>query len=220
MDAVGDAPTSPLTMVPAPAVTPADADTAKLADAPTDWAEAVEELYRIAAKTTPAKTPRVPCMAIAMIGRARNRVCPLWNIWRRFGRASMPPWMGSDNAPVLYSADLCWCERLAALEPAHIIAAFVKVMEHAGATVVQTTSHGFPGAGLTAVLILSESHAVLHTWPESGAVNLDIFSCSTRLKSLEAVNELSQFFGARQVTLQEIARVNGPTTDRPLQATA
>ena len=63
-------------------------------------------------------------------------------------------------------------------------------LARAGATVVQALSHAFPGTGLTCVLILSESHAVLHTWPETGTVNIDIFSCSTRLKSLEAIDEL------------------------------
>ena len=79
----------------------------------------------------------------------------------------------------------------------------------AGATVVQTLSHNFPGAGLTCVLILAESHAVLHTWPETGTVNIDIFSCSTRLKSLEAIDDLSRSFGARRVTIQEVTRADG-----------
>jgi S-adenosylmethionine decarboxylase len=110
---------------------------------------------------------------------------------------------------VLYSVDLGECEALAALEPDQIVAAFVTALERAGATVVQTLSHAFPGAGLTSVLILRESHAVLHTWPETGTVNIDIFSCSTRLKSLDAVTELSRCLGARQVSVQEIPRADG-----------
>ncbi|MEO6236486.1 MAG: S-adenosylmethionine decarboxylase, partial [Vicinamibacterales bacterium] len=65
------------------------------------------------------------------------------------------------------------------------------------------------------VLILAESHAVIHTWPETGTVNIDIFSCSTRLKSLEAVNELSRFLGARRVTVQEVARADGHRAGLP-----
>jgi len=59
------------------------------------------------------------------------------------------------------------------------------------------------------VLVLRESHAVLHTWPETGTVNIDIFSCSTRLKSLAAIDELGRLFGARQVSVQEIPRADG-----------
>lgn len=117
--------------------------------------------------------------------------------------------MAIHKAPVLYSADLSECEALAALEPEDIIATFAAALEHAGATVVQTSSHAYPGAGLTSVLILRESHAVIHTWPETGTVNIDIFSCSTRLKSLEAIDELSRFLGSRQVSIQEIRRADG-----------
>jgi S-adenosylmethionine decarboxylase len=62
---------------------------------------------------------------------------------------------------------------------------------------------------LTCVLILAESHAVLHTWPETGTVNLDIFSCSTRLESLAAIAALGRSFGAAHVSVQEIPRADG-----------
>jgi S-adenosylmethionine decarboxylase len=117
--------------------------------------------------------------------------------------------------PVLFSVDFSGCERLAALETPDIVAAFVAALERAGATVVQALSHAFPGAGLTSVLILRESHAVIHTWPETGTINLDIFSCSTRLKSLEAVDELRVSFGARQVSVQEVSRADGHCPDLP-----
>ena len=128
--------------------------------------------------------------------------------------------MPIHETPVLYSVDLGECEALAALEPEEIVASFVAALERAGASVVQTLSHAFPGAGLTSVLILRESHAVLHTWPETGTVNIDIFSCSTRLKSLEAVTELSRCLGARTVSVQEIPRADGHRPGLQLDARA
>ena len=113
------------------------------------------------------------------------------------------------SQPVLYSIDLSECEVLAALGPEEIAAAFVAAMERAGATIVQALSHVFPGAGLTCALILRESHAVLHTWPETGTVNIDIFSCSVRLKSQDAIDEMSRAFGARRVSVQQITRADG-----------
>lgn len=129
-------------------------------------------------------------------------------------------YMFIHESPVLYSVDLHDCGGLAALSPEEIIARFAAALERAGATVVQTSSHTFPGAGLTSVLILRESHAVLHTWPETGTVNIDIFSCSTRLKSLEAVNELSRYLGARQVSVQETPRADGHSPALPSQTGA
>ena len=117
--------------------------------------------------------------------------------------------METHVKPILYSVDLIGCEALASIGRERITAAFVTALERAGATIVQELSHAFPGTGLTCVLVLRESHAILHTWPETGTVNIDIFSCSSRLKSLEAIEELSRSFGARRVSTQEIARADG-----------
>ena len=124
--------------------------------------------------------------------------------------------MAIHEPPVLYSADLRDCDALHALATDEVIATFVAALERAGATVVQTLSHTFPGAGLTSVVILRESHAVLHTWPETGTVNIDIFSCTSRLKSREAVEDLSRSLGAREVSVQEIRRADGHSPDLPL----
>jgi S-adenosylmethionine decarboxylase len=117
--------------------------------------------------------------------------------------------MESREQPVLYSVDLSGCTVLGALAPEAVTATFVGALQNAGATVVQALSHHFPGAGLTCVLILAESHAVLHTWPETGTVNIDIFSCSTRLKSLAAIAELGRSFGAAGVSVKELPRADG-----------
>jgi len=117
--------------------------------------------------------------------------------------------MSSPDQPVLYSVDLLGCTAMTSLAPDVITAIFVDALRNAGATVVQELSHNFPGKGLTSVLILSESHAVLHTWPETGTVNIDIFSCSTRLKSLAAIAALGRSFGAASMSVQEISRADG-----------
>lgn len=117
--------------------------------------------------------------------------------------------MSPHEQPVLYSVDFSGCAAMPQLTPEAITAAFLSALTHAGATVVETKSHHFPGKGLTCVLILAESHAVLHTWPETGTVNLDIFSCSSRLKSLAAIVDLGKTLGAAGVSVQEILRADG-----------
>lgn len=117
--------------------------------------------------------------------------------------------MAHSEQPVLYSVDLERCTGVSTLTPEAAMATFVDALTSAGATVVQVLSHNFPGAGLTCVVILAESHAVLHTWPETGTVNIDIFTCSTRLKSLAAIAELGRLLGARKISVQEIPRADG-----------
>ena len=118
--------------------------------------------------------------------------------------------------PVLYSADLDKCEALGAFDAEATAAVFAAALRGAGASIVHEVCHEYPGAGLTCVLVLKESHAVLHTWPETGTVNIDIFSCSTRLKSHAAIEALGRLFGARRVVVQEIPRADGhsPALDR------
>ena len=128
--------------------------------------------------------------------------------------------MKTHVPPALYSVDLGGCTDLRDRAPQEIVATFGAALRRAGATVVREVSHSFPETGLTCVLILSESHAVLHTWPETGTVNIDIFSCSTRLKSLDAVTELSRCLGARKVSVQEIPRADGHRPGLPLHARA
>lgn len=122
----------------------------------------------------------------------------------------------SLHQPRLYAADLRQCAAIATLPAQTIQATFSAALTRAGATVVDSLTHAFPGAGLTCTLILAESHATLHTWPETGTVNLDIFSCSPRLQSLAAIDELARAFGAQHVEVQEILRADG--RDRPARA--
>jgi S-adenosylmethionine decarboxylase len=117
--------------------------------------------------------------------------------------------MRPPDLPMLYAAELLGCTLLPDLAPDAVMTLFVGALTTAGATVVESVSHRFPGTGQTCVLILAESHAVLHTWPESGAVNLDIFSCSPRLQSHSAITELGRAFGATSISVQEIARADG-----------
>ena len=46
-----------------------------------------------------------------------------------------------------------------------------------GATVLHEHVHKFKGGGFTFTIILAESHASAHTWPEHGIATVDIFMC-------------------------------------------
>jgi S-adenosylmethionine decarboxylase len=124
--------------------------------------------------------------------------------------------MDANASPASFSADLSGCAALPVLTSDEVADLFIAALDRAGGTIVEAVAHAFPKTGLTCVLILRESHAVLHTWPETGTVNIDIFSCSTRLKSLEAIAEVGRSLGATDVSVQEIPRADGhaPRSER------
>ena len=70
--------------------------------------------------------------------------------------------------------------------------------------------HNFTPAGFTAVVCLSESHIAIHTWPEDGRVNLDIYLSNFMRSNDGAVHDIYQtlqrHFNAHIVNEQIIVR--------------
>ncbi len=46
-----------------------------------------------------------------------------------------------------------------------------------GITVINSISHTFPGGGFTGLILLGESHAAIHTWPEHGRAWVELATC-------------------------------------------
>lgn len=59
----------------------------------------------------------------------------------------------------------------------------VAAVESVGLQVVNQLFHTFPttekgSGGVTATVLLAESHVCLHTWPEERAVTVDVYVCN------------------------------------------
>lgn len=53
----------------------------------------------------------------------------------------------------------------------------VEAAKASGVTVLSSSHHHFEPQGLTQVLLLSESHASIHTYPDFNACFVDLFTC-------------------------------------------
>lgn len=71
----------------------------------------------------------------------------------------------------------------------------------AGLTVLDATFHKFQPQGVTGLLLLSESHLSVHTWPELGYAAVDLFSCGMRLE-MPCGESLSRAGGGGEVTMR------------------
>ena len=62
----------------------------------------------------------------------------------------------------------------------------VTAAEAAGANCLKVEGHSFgSGQGITAFVMLAESHISVHSWPENGFAAFDIFMCGESAEKIE-----------------------------------
>jgi S-adenosylmethionine decarboxylase len=83
------------------------------------------------------------------------------------------------------TADLyhCACDAALLTDADRLGALCVQAVTDAGLQAVAQLFHSFPATahgvgGVTATVLLAESHLCVHTWPEAAAVTLDVYVCN------------------------------------------
>ena len=111
---------------------------------------------------------------------------------------------------------LCRADAPEMTDPAALAAALRDAVGAAGLREVGCSFHGFEGGGVTGVILLAESHVAVHTWPEHGAVALDIYVCNVQADHCAGARgllaRLAAGFGAQVVAQREVRRLD-PTHD-------
>jgi S-adenosylmethionine decarboxylase proenzyme len=90
-----------------------------------------------------------------------------------------------------------------------MLAAMDRAVEASGATILNRTHHVFPPDGLTAVYLLSESHASIHTYPEFGACFVDLFTCGDHCSPVGFDQILREYLGPSEVNARLFLRHEG-----------
>ena len=76
----------------------------------------------------------------------------------------------------------------------------------AGAMVLGESFHQFSPQGVSGVVMIAESHLVIHTWPEYGYAAVDIFTCGDSVQPGKAAEILIRKLGAKNHTALELQR--------------
>lgn len=76
----------------------------------------------------------------------------------------------------------------------------------AGAEVINSVFHQFSPQGVSGVVVISESHLAIHTWPELGYAAVDVFTCSDNVNPWDICHCLANKFQAKQISAQEVKR--------------
>lgn len=78
-----------------------------------------------------------------------------------------------------------------------------------GSTVLQRITQRFSPVGVSAILILAETHISVHTWPEHGYAALDIFICGEGKDPKVAWEVVREALGPESFEMKEITRTIG-----------
>jgi S-adenosylmethionine decarboxylase len=78
-------------------------------------------------------------------------------------------------------------------------------IKRAKMTILNTFQHCFYPQGVTIVIALAESHVSCHTWPEEGAIAIDVYTCGNGNPNLIAL-ELLKYLNSDNYKLRDLER--------------
>lgn len=115
------------------------------------------------------------------------------------------------------TADLrgCRCDNAWLTDAHRLLARCVALAQTSGLQVVAQLAHGFPSTadgpgGVTATVLLAESHLCVHTWPEQQGATLDVYVCNLgadhSAKAQALLAALLKLFDAASVQQQALQR--------------
>ncbi len=105
-----------------------------------------------------------------------------------------------------YLIELYGCTREILVDINVLEKAMVEAAESAGATVVDKVFHGYSPQGLSGVVVISESHLTVHTWPELEYAAVDVFTCGRENLGEKIGQALIRAFRAREHRIRAIDR--------------
>ena len=105
-----------------------------------------------------------------------------------------------------YIFDLSNCDREVLMDSERAYSLFANAVRSSGLTVVDEGFYKFSPHGFTCFLLLSESHASLHAWPEYGYCAIDLFSCAIGKDLLPFIQRIKDELGADSYVLRKLDR--------------
>ncbi len=103
-------------------------------------------------------------------------------------------------------AELVGCSFDSLNDEKKIKEAMLNASAAANFTVLDVSIKKFDPQGVTAILLLSESHFSIHTWPELGYAAVDMFTCSKTCDPDVAFKVLVNYLKPNKYTTKEIIR--------------
>lgn len=107
-------------------------------------------------------------------------------------------------------AELWGCDVNKLNDMAYIEKLFVNAALEAGAEIREAAFHKFAPQGVSGVVIISESHLTIHSFPEHGYASIDVYTCGDRIDPSVASDYITAGLGATSSEMAELSRGMGP----------
>lgn len=105
-----------------------------------------------------------------------------------------------------YIFDLSNCNHEILMDGERAYSLFARAVRESGLTVVDEGFYKFSPHGFTCFLLLAESHASLHAWPEYDYCAIDLFTCELGKDLLPLIQHIKSLLGADNFTLRKLDR--------------
>jgi len=114
-------------------------------------------------------------------------------------------WEHSENAVGQHLlAELYDCDAALLDDLEHLRESLIAAAKGADLTVLNIAMHAFAPHGVTGIVLLSESHMSIHTWPEHAYAAVDVFTCGR--SATEAVEVLKTALKAERAQVRRVER--------------
>ncbi|CDQ18266.1 adenosylmethionine decarboxylase proenzyme [Halobacillus karajensis] len=107
-------------------------------------------------------------------------------------------------------AELWDCNESKLNDMSYIEQVFVDAALRAGAEVREVAFHKFAPHGVSGVVIISESHLTIHSFPEHGYASIDVYTCGDRIDPNIAAQFIVDALEAGKNETVEVPRGMGP----------
>ncbi|ARI76834.1 adenosylmethionine decarboxylase [Halobacillus mangrovi] len=107
-------------------------------------------------------------------------------------------------------AELWDCNEGKLNDMSYIEQVFVDAALKAGAEVREVAFHKFAPHGVSGVVIISESHLTIHSFPEHGYASIDVYTCGDRIDPNVAAEYIVNALEAGRNETVEVPRGMGP----------
>jgi S-adenosylmethionine decarboxylase proenzyme len=105
-----------------------------------------------------------------------------------------------------YIFDLSNCNHEILMDGELAYSLFAQAVRESGLTVVDEGFYKFSPHGFTCFLLLAESHASLHAWPEYDYCAIDLFTCAIGKDLLPLIQQIKHALGADNFNLRKLDR--------------